>query len=250
MSIKPKLISSNNGLEVNNLRKSLSGKQIVRDVSIKVERGKVIGLLGPNGAGKSTTLYCIMGLIICDSGEIKLNSNDITTLPMWKRAQAGLGYLPQQPSIFRGLSVENNIMAILETTKHSLDQRINRLEELLAEFNLTHLRNAMPHQLSGGERRKCECARLLGTNPSYVLFDEPFSALDPISINDIKSEINRLKEKGISVIITDHQVREVLDISDYSYLLFSGEIIAHGTSEKILGNKEARKFYLGDTFKF
>ncbi len=250
MTEKPKLISSNNGLEVNNLRKSLSGKQIVRDISIKVEKGKVIGLLGPNGAGKSTTLYCIMGLIICDSGEIKLNNNDITTLPMWKRAQAGLGYLPQQPSIFRGLNVENNIMAILETTKLNLDQRFNRLEELLAEFNLTHLRSAMPHQLSGGERRKCECARLLGTSPSYVLFDEPFSALDPISINDIKSEINRLKEKGISVIITDHQVREVLDISDYSYLLFSGEIIAHGTSENILGNKEARKFYLGDTFKF
>tara|TARA_B100001564_G_C20611585_1_gene657851 strand:+ start:683 stop:1435 length:753 start_codon:yes stop_codon:yes gene_type:complete len=250
MTAKPKLISTNTGLEVNNLRKSLSGKQIVRDISMKVEKGKVIGLLGPNGAGKSTALYCIMGLIVCDSGEIKLNNNDITTLPMWKRAQAGLGYLPQQPSIFRGLSVENNIMAILETTKLNLDQRINRLEELLAEFNLTHLRSAMPHQLSGGERRKCECARLLGTNPSYVLFDEPFSALDPISINDIKSEINRLKEKGISIIITDHQVREVLDISDYSYLLFSGEIIAHGTSDKILGNKEARKFYLGDTFKF
>ena len=250
MTTKPKLILSNSGLEVNNLRKSLSGKQIVRNISMKVGKGKVIGLLGPNGAGKSTALYCIMGLIVCDSGEIRLNNNDITTLPMWKRAQAGLGYLPQQPSIFRGLSVENNIMAILETTKLNLDQRINRLEELLAEFNLTHLRNAMPHQLSGGERRKCECARLLGTNPSYVLFDEPFSALDPISINDIKSEINRLKEKGISVIITDHQVREVLDISDYSYLLFSGEIIAHGTSDKILGNKEARKFYLGDTFKF
>ena len=250
MTKKPQLISSNSGLEVNKLRKSLSGKQIVRNISMKVEKGKVIGLLGPNGAGKSTALYCIMGLIVCDSGEIKLNNNDITTLPMWKRAQAGLGYLPQQPSIFRGLSVENNIMAILETTKLNFDQRINRLEELLVEFNLTHLRNAMPHQLSGGERRKCECARLLGTNPSYVLFDEPFSALDPISINDIKSEINRLKEKGISVIITDHQVREVLDISDYSYLLFSGEIIAHGTSDKILGNKEARKFYLGDTFKF
>ena len=250
MTVKPTLISSNTGLEVNNLRKSLSGKQIVRDISIKVDKGEVIGLLGPNGAGKSTALYCIMGLIVCDSGEIKLNNNDITTLPMWKRAQAGLGYLPQQPSIFRGLNVENNIMAILETTKLNLDQRVNRLEELLAEFNLTHLRSAMPHQLSGGERRKCECARLLGTNPSYVLFDEPFSALDPISINDIKSEIKRLKEKGISVIITDHQVREVLDISDYSYLLFSGEIIAHGTSDKILGNKEARKFYLGDTFKF
>ena len=250
MTEKPKLVSSNPGLEINNLRKSLSGKQIVRNISMKVEKGKVIGLLGPNGAGKSTALYCIMGLISCDSGEIKLNNNDITTLPIWKRAQAGLGYLPQQPSIFRGLSVENNIMAILETTKLNLDQRINRLEELLAEFNLTHLRNAMPHQLSGGERRKCECARLLGTNPSYVLFDEPFSALDPISINDIKSEINRLKNKGISVIITDHQVREVLDISDYSYLLFSGEIIAHGTSESILDSKEARKFYLGDTFKF
>ena len=250
MTVKPKLISTNTGLEVSNLRKSLSGKQILRDMSIKVGKGEVIGLLGPNGAGKSTALYCIVGLIACDSGEIKLNNNDITTLPMWKRAQAGLGYLPQQPSIFRGLNVENNIMAILETTNLNLDQRVNRLEELLAEFNLTHLRSAMPHQLSGGERRKCECARLLGTNPSYVLFDEPFSALDPISISDIKSEINRLKKKGISVIITDHQVREVLDISDYSYLLFSGEIIAHGTSDKILGNKEARKFYLGDTFKF
>ena len=250
MITKPILISTNTGLEVNNLRKSLSGKQIVRDISIKVERGKVIGLLGPNGAGKSTALYCIIGLMVCDSGEIKLNNKDITTLPMWKRAKSGLGYLPQQPSIFRGLSVENNIMAILETTNLNFDQRVNRLEELLAEFNLTHLRKAMPHQLSGGERRKCECARLLGTSPSYVLFDEPFSALDPISINDIKSEINRLKEKGISVIITDHQVREVLDISDYSYLLFNGEIIAHGTSSKILDNKEARKFYLGDKFKF
>lgn len=247
---KPKLISSNKGLEVKNLRKSLSGKQIVRDISIKVEKGKVIGLLGPNGAGKSTALYCIMGLMVCDSGKIILNNNDITSLPMWKRAKAGLGYLPQQPSIFRGLSVENNILAILEITNLNIDQRMNRLEELLAEFNLTHLRNAMPHQLSGGERRKCECARLLSTDPSYVLFDEPFSALDPISINDIKSEINRLKKKGISVIITDHQVREVLDISDYSYLLFSGEIIAHGNSQKILANREARKFYLGDTFKF
>ena len=237
-------------IEISHVSKSFRRKSALNNVSLDIPKGEITGLLGPNGAGKSTALYCIMGIIVCDSGEIKLNNNDITTLPMWKRAQAGLGYLPQQPSIFRGLSVENNIMAILETTKLNLDQRVNRLEELLAEFNLTHLRSAMPHQLSGGERRKCECARLLGTNPSYVLFDEPFSALDPISINDIKSEINRLKEKGISVIITDHQVREVLDISDYSYLLFSGEIIAHGTSDKILGNKEARKFYLGDTFKF
>ena len=250
MTEKPKLVSTNPGLEINNLRKSLSGKQIVRNISMKVEKGKVIGLLGPNGAGKSTVLYCIMGLMVCDSGQIKLNNKDITTLPMWKRAQAGLNFLPQQKSIFVGLNIEDNIMAVLEMQKLNQAERKSRLEELLAEFNLTHIRRAMPHQLSGGERRKCECARLLGTNPSYVLFDEPFSALDPISINDIKSEINRLKTKGISVIITDHQVREVLDISDYSYLLFSGEIIAHGTSEKILGSKEARKFYLGDTFKF
>ena len=250
MTEKPKLVSTNPGLEINNLRKSLSGKQIVRNISMKVEKGKVIGLLGPNGAGKSTVLYCIMGLMVCDSGQIKLNNKDITTLPMWKRAQAGLNFLPQQKSIFVGLNIEDNIMAVLEMQKLNQAERKSRLEELLAEFNLTHIRRAMPHQLSGGERRKCECARLLGTNPSYVLFDEPFSALDPISINDIKSEINRLKNKGISVIITDHQVREVLDISDYSYLLFSGEIIAHGTSEKILGSKEARKFNLGDTFKF
>ena len=250
MTEKPKLVSSNPGLEVNNLRKSLSGKQIVRNITMKVEKGKVIGLLGPNGAGKSTALYCIMGLMVCDSGQIKLNNKDITNLPMWKRAQAGLNFLPQQKSIFVGLNIEDNIMAVLEMQKLNQAERKSRLEELLAEFNLTHIRRAMPHQLSGGERRKCECARLLGTNPSYVLFDEPFSALDPISINDIKSEINRLKKKGISVIITDHQVREVLDISDYSYLLFSGEIIAHGTSDNILDNKEARKFYLGDTFKF
>ena len=250
MTEKPKLVSSNPGLEVNNLRKSLSGKQIVRNITMKVEKGKVIGLLGPNGAGKSTALYCIMGLMVCDSGQIKLNNKDITNLPMWKRAQAGLNFLPQQKSIFVGLNVEDNIYSVLEMQKLNQAERKSRLEELLAEFNLTHIRRAMPHQLSGGERRKCECARLLGTNPSYVLFDEPFSALDPISINDIKSEINRLKKKGISVIITDHQVREVLDISDYSYLLFSGEIIAHGTSDNILDNKEARKFYLGDTFKF
>ena len=244
-------MTSDTLIKIDNVRKSYAGDfEALKGVNLEIKQGEILALLGPNGAGKSTALYCIMGLIVCDSGQIKLNNKDITTLPMWKRAQAGLGYLPQQPSIFRGLSVENNIMAILETTKLNLDQRVNRLEELLAEFNLTHLRSAMPHQLSGGERRKCECARLLGTNPSYVLFDEPFSALDPISINDIKSEINRLKKKGISVIITDHQVREVLDISDYSYLLFSGEIIAHGTSDKILGNKEARKFYLGDTFKF
>ena len=250
MSIKPKLVSFKNGLVVNKLRKTLSQKQIVRDVSLKLERGKTIGLLGPNGAGKTTTFYMIMGLIDCDGGEILLDDIHLTSLPMYKRAKLGIGFLPQQPSIFRGMSVEDNLLSILETQNLPKDQKQNMLEELLTEFSLTHLRRAMPHMLSGGERRRTEIARCLCSNPSIILMDEPTAGVDPIGIDDIKVLIKQLMNKNIGVLITDHNVREVLDICDYSYVMHSGEIIAEGESDIILGNKEARKFYLGDSFKY
>ena len=247
--MKPKLISSNSGLVIKNLRKSLSKKTIVRDVSLEVHRGQTIGLLGPNGAGKTTTFYMIMGLIQPDSGEINLDDSNIVTLPMHERARLGIGYLPQQPSVFRGLSVENNIMAILETRKYSMEQMQNNLEELLTEFSLTHLRRAMPYMLSGGERRRTEIARCLAADPKLILMDEPTAGVDPIGISDIKNLIKQLIKRNIGVLITDHNVREVLDICDYSYVMHSGEIIAEGDSNKIIDNKEARKLYLGDTFK-
>ena len=250
MSLKPKLVSLKNGLEIKKLRKSLSRKQIVRDVSLNLQRGKTVGLLGPNGAGKTTTFYMIMGLIKCDGGEILLDDINLTVLPMHKRAQLGIGFLPQQPSIFRGMSVEDNLLSILELQKYPKDQKQNILEDLLTEFSLTHLRRAMPHMLSGGERRRTEIARCLCSNPSIILMDEPTAGVDPIGIDDIKSLIKQLMNKNIGVLITDHNVREVLDICDYSYVMHSGEIIAQGNSDIILGNKDARKFYLGDSFKF
>ena len=246
---KPELATSNQGLNILNISKSLSKKPIVRDVSIKVERGKAIGLLGQNGAGKTTSFYLVMGLIYPDGGQIFLDENDITSLPIYKRAILGLGYLPQQPSIFRGLTVEDNIYAILETQKHTTDQRQNLLEELLTEFSLTHLRRAMPYNLSGGERRRTEIARCLASNPKIILMDEPFAGVDPIGINDIKDLIKHLTARNIGVLITDHQSREVLDTCEYSYIMHAGEIIAEGNSDKIIGNQEARKFYLGERFK-
>tara|TARA_B110000483_G_scaffold194372_1_gene231576 strand:- start:281 stop:1027 length:747 start_codon:yes stop_codon:yes gene_type:complete len=248
--MKPKLISSNNGLVITNLRKSLSKKTIVRNVSLQAQRGQTVGLLGPNGAGKTTTFYMIMGLIQPDSGEINLDGNDIVSMQMHERARLGIGYLPQQPSIFRGLTVEDNIMAILETKKYNIEQKQNKLEELLTEFSLTHLRRALPYMLSGGERRRTEIARCLAADPKLILMDEPTAGVDPIGINDIKNLIKQLIKRNIGVIITDHNVREVLDICDYSYVLHSGEIIAEGESDKIIDNKDARKLYLGDTFKF
>lgn len=250
MNVKPHLVASNKGLVVNNLRKSLSRKQIVRNVSLSLQRGKTIGLLGPNGAGKTTTFYMIMGLINNDGGEIFLDDKNLTSLPMYKRSRLGLGFLPQQPSIFRGLSVEDNLLAVLETKNYNKDKKQNILEELLTEFSLSHLRRAMPHMLSGGERRRTEIARCLCSNPSFILMDEPTAGVDPIGIEDIKILIKQLMNKNIGVLITDHNVREVLDICDYSYVMHSGEIIAEGESNTILGNKDARKFYLGDSFKY
>ncbi len=249
MTDKPRLISSNNGLLVEKLRKSISKKQIVRDVSMRVERGKTIGLLGANGAGKTTLMTCIMGLLTCDSGQVILDDKDITLLPMFKRAQQGLGYLPQQRSIFRGLSVEDNLLSILETKKLSSEKKETVLEELLTEFSLTHLRNAFPNMLSGGEARRCEIARALCSEPSIILFDEPLSAVDPLAIEDIKRLIKQLNTKNIACLLTDHNARACLDICDYTYVMHAGEIIAEGDSDTIIGNKEARKFYLGESFR-
>ncbi len=249
-SEKPKLVETMNGLQVNNLRKSISKKQIVRNVSLNLERGKTVGLLGPNGAGKTTSFLMIMGLISPDSGEILLDGHGITTLPMYKRARLGLGFLPQHPSIFRGLSVEDNLLAILETKNHSRDHRHTILEELLTEFSLTHIRRAMPHMLSGGERRRVELSRCLCSSPSIILMDEPLASVDPLAIEDIKKLILQLKNKNIGLLITDHNAKEILDICDYSYVMHGGEIIAEGNSNKIIDNKEARKFYLGETFKY
>jgi lipopolysaccharide export system ATP-binding protein len=192
----------------------------------------------------------IMGLINNDGGEIFLDDKNLTALPMYKRSRLGLGFLPQQPSIFRGMSVEDNLLAVLETKNYSKDNKQNILEELLIEFSLSHLRRAMPHMLSGGERRRTEIARCLCSNPSIILMDEPTAGVDPIGIDDIKILIRQLMKKNIGVLITDHNVREVLDICDYSYVMHAGEIIAEGESDRILGNKEVRKFYLGDSFKF
>ena len=214
-----------------------------------MQRGQTVGLLGPNGAGKTTTFYMVMGLINSDEGEIYLDEKNLTSLPMYKRARLGLGFLPQQPSIFRGMSVEDNLLSILETKGYQKDQKQSILEELLTEFSLTHLRRAMPHVLSGGERRRTEIARCLCSDPSIILMDEPTAGVDPIGIDDIKNLLRQLMNKNIGVLITDHNVREVLDICDYSYVMHAGEIIAEGDSSKILGDKEVRKFYLGDSFR-
>ncbi len=247
---KPHLATSNAGLEIKNIRKSISKKPIVRDVSLKVERGKATGLLGQNGAGKTTSFLLCLGLLNPDGGKILLDNEDITDLPMYKRARLGLGYLPQQRSIFRNLSVEDNILAILETQKNNSDAEKNLLEELLTEFSLTHLRRAMPYNLSGGESRRVEIARCLASDPKIILLDEPFSACDPLAIQDIKKLINHLmKERNIGLLITDHSSRDILDLCDYTYIMHAGDIISEGTSDQIIGDQKARKFYLGETFR-
>ena len=241
MTRKPKLVSSNNGLVIKNIRKTLSRKQIVRDVSLKLKRGNTVGLLGPNGAGKTTTFYMIMGLLDCDGGEIMLDDKDLTNLPMYKRARMGLGFLPQQPSIFRGMSVEDNLLSILELQKYPKDQKQNILEDLLTEFSLTHLRRAMPHMLSGGERRRTEIARALASSPKFLLLDEPFAGIDPIAIEEVKSTISILKKMKIGIIITDHNVKEALSIVDYGYIIYNGEIIKSGSPNDIISDKFVKK---------
>jgi len=233
-----------------NLAKSYSGRKVVKDVSVSVESGQVVGLLGPNGAGKTTSFYMIAGVVGADTGSVTIDGEDITKLPLHGRAQKGIGYLPQEASIFRKLSVEDNILAILQTRKDlNKKQRQEELELLLNEFHITHIRNSLGMALSGGERRRVEIARALATNPSFILLDEPFAGVDPISVNDIKSIINHLKNKQIGVLITDHNVRETLDICETAYIVNAGTIIANGSPEDVLNNGLVREVYLGLQFK-
>ena len=236
-------------LEAKNLAKSYGKRPVVRDVSLSVKQGEIVGLLGPNGAGKTTCFYMIIGLVGQDGGIVTIDEADITSLPMHGRAQRGLGYLPQEPSIFRKLSVENNILAILETRAELTRQERNqRLEELMHEFHISHLAKNIGMSLSGGERRRVEIARALAADPQFILLDEPFAGVDPISVNDIKAIIRHLRDKGIGVLITDHNVRETLDICEHAYIIGEGHVIAEGTTEHILNDAKVRKTYLGEHF--
>ncbi|MGY0217268.1 LPS export ABC transporter ATP-binding protein [Endozoicomonadaceae bacterium StTr2] len=232
-----------------NLSKSYKSRQVVRDVSLGIDSGQVVGLLGPNGAGKTTCFYMIVGLVRADGGQISINDQDITRQPMHGRARAGIGYLPQEASIFRKLTVTDNIMGILETRRElSKKQRLAKMESLLEEFHITHIRNNTGMSLSGGERRRVEIARALATEPSFMLLDEPFAGVDPISVNDIKQIILHLRDKGIGVLITDHNVRETLDICEKAYIVSEGHIIAEGDSHTVLSNQQVRDVYLGHQF--
>lgn len=236
-------------LKVNGLAKAYKGRQVVKSVSLSVESAQIVGLLGPNGAGKTTSFYMIVGLVPMDAGRIQIEDEDISHLPMHGRARKGIGYLPQEASIFRKLSVEQNIMAILETRK-DLDKagRQAKLESLLEEFHINHIRKNTGMSLSGGERRRAEIARALAAEPHFILLDEPFAGVDPISVADIKGIITHLKERGIGVLITDHNVRETLDICEKAYIVSAGSVIAEGTAADILANETVRKVYLGDQF--
>ena len=237
-------------LSAHNLAKSYKSTRVIEDVSLEVEAGQIVGLLGPNGAGKTTCFYMIVGLVAADAGRIEINGNDITHLPMHGRAKRGIGYLPQEASIFRRLTVEQNIMAILETRKSlSKAERKEQLEKLLQEFHIDHIRDSMGMSLSGGERRRAEIARGLATDPDFILLDEPFAGVDPISVNDIKSIIRHLKDRGIGVLITDHNVRDTLDICETAFIVGEGHIIASGSAEQVMSDARVRKIYLGDQFQ-
>ncbi len=236
-------------LHARELAKSYRKKRVVNGVSLSVSSGQIVGLLGPNGAGKTTCFYMIVGLIRQDAGHIFIDEDDITALPMHDRARRGIGYLPQEASVFRRLSVEKNIMAILETRRElSPAQCQQKLEELLEEFHITHIRKNLGMSLSGGERRRVEIARALATEPAFILLDEPFAGVDPISVNDIKTIISHLRDKGIGILITDHNVRETLDICEHAYIVGDGKVIATGSANDILANADVRKVYLGEHF--
>jgi lipopolysaccharide export system ATP-binding protein len=231
------------------LVKSYKGRTVVNHVSVDVKQGEIVGLLGPNGAGKTTTFYMVVGLIKPDEGRVFLDEEDITRLPMYKRAQMGIGYLPQEASVFRKLSVEDNIMAVLEMTKLSKHERMDKLERLLNEFNLHHVRKNNGDSLSGGERRRTEIARALAVDPKFILLDEPFAGVDPIAVEDIQSVVAKLKYKNIGILITDHNVNETLSICDRAYLLIEGKIFKHGTAEELAANEQVRRLYLGTNFE-
>ena len=236
------------GLEVRSIAKSYDRRAVLHDVSLDVHRGEVVGLLGPNGAGKTTCFYSVMGLVKPDSGRIFLDGQDITELPMYRRAILGLGYLPQETSIFRGMTVEQNIMAVLEVAEPNAQVRRNRLEQLLGEFGITALRDSPAMALSGGERRRCEIARALAAEPTIMLLDEPFAGIDPISISDIRELVRELKSRDIGVLITDHNVRETLDIVDRACIIYDGQVLFAGTPEALVADAEVRRLYLGESF--
>jgi len=241
-------VAREGGLEVVSIAKSYDRRAVLTDVSLTVAKGEVVGLLGPNGAGKTTCFYSIMGLVRPDSGRIALDGHDITGLPMYRRAILGLGYLPQETSIFRGMTVEQNIVAVLELAEPDAGARATRLEELLGEFGLTRLRDSSAMALSGGERRRCEIARALAANPSIVLLDEPFAGIDPLSIADIRDLVKQLRTRGIGVLITDHNVRETLEIVDRACIIYDGKVLFTGSPEELVANAEVRRLYLGESF--
>lgn len=237
-------------LETKNLSKSYRGLEVVKKINISVESGQVVGLLGPNGAGKTTSFYMVVGLVRSDSGKILLNGQDISHLPMHSRARLGIGYLPQEPSIFRKLTVQENLLAVLETDKTTNPQeRHRRVEQLLEEFNIAHKRDTLGISLSGGERRRAEIARAIALRPYFILLDEPFAGIDPISVGDIQQIIDYLRSSGIGIIITDHNVRETLDICDHSYILTEGRVLTEGTAKQILSHQGVRDVYLGSKFR-
>ena len=243
-----KLVSENRGLQARGLGKYFGNKRVVRNVSIGVRRGEAVGLLGPNGAGKTTTFYMLSGLMQADEGSIFLDGNDVTETPLYQRARLGIGYLPQESSIFRGLSVEKNIRSVLEITESNADLRDSMLEELLAEFGIGHLRNTLSTNLSGGERRRLEIARALAARPSFLLLDEPLAGIDPIAVADIRDLISQLKEHGLGVLITDHNVRETLEIVERAYIIHDGAVLMEGTPEEVVGHSGVREVYLGNNF--
>lgn len=236
-------------IHTKDLVKRYHNRTVVDKVSVHVNQGEIVGLLGPNGAGKTTTFYMVVGLIRPDEGNVYLNEQNITSLPMYKRAQMGIGYLPQEASVFRKLTVEDNIMAVLEMTKLSKIDRKHKMEELLTEFRLTHVRKNNGDSLSGGERRRTEIARALAVNPSFILLDEPFAGVDPIAVEDIQTVVARLKHKNIGILITDHNVNETLSICDRAYLLIDGKIFKHGTAEELANDEQVRRLYLGRNFE-
>jgi lipopolysaccharide export system ATP-binding protein len=245
---RPRVVEGSQGLVVTRVGKSFKKRPVVRDVSLSLRRGEVVGLLGPNGAGKTTCFYMITGLLPADYGSISLDGHDITNVPMYRRARLGIGYLPQEASIFRGLSAEANIRAAAELVEPEAAHCKALVDSLMAEFSITHVRNTPAIALSGGERRRVEIARSLATHPSYMLLDEPFAGIDPIAINDIRELVRHLKDRGIGVLITDHNVREALDIIDRAYIIHDGQLLMEGTPSDIVGNRDVRRVYLGERF--
>jgi lipopolysaccharide export system ATP-binding protein len=245
----PRLVSANSGLVARNIGKRFKMRPVLRDVSLEVQRGEAVGLLGPNGAGKTTSFYVITGLISADYGSILLDGTDISDLPMYRRARLGIGYLPQEASIFRGLTVEQNVRAILEVVEPDEDRRDAMLDDLLAEFSISHLRRTPALALSGGERRRVEIARALASHPNFMLLDEPLAGIDPIALGEIRDLIAHLKDRGIGVLITDHNVRETLDIVDRAYILHDGAVLMEGLPSEIVAHQDVRRVYLGERFR-